>query len=244
MPRRTPTRRLGVCVISSPALALEELARPLAQKYFRSRTLRFDELRAGEPDRAGALQQNASAAEAVVPRADAYILDAHAPRPINESRIADLFAAHSAARVLIVAEKFSEAEALGFLRIGVRGLLTYKESRAQLPAAVRAVTGGGYWVPRAWLGKFVDSVVGTKGKAAPPAGRVAGARARMSRREQQVLDALLENLANKEIASRLNISERTVKFHVSNLLAKFGVRRRADLILLTFQSGSMPQATH
>jgi DNA-binding CsgD family transcriptional regulator len=57
----------------------------------------------------------------------------------------------------------------------------------------------------------------------------------LSRREREVLDSLLENLANKEIASRLNISERTVKFHVSNLLNKFGVRRRADLILLCFQ---------
>jgi len=62
-----------------------------------------------------------------------------------------------------------------------------------------------------------------------------GAVTNLSRREQEVLDALLENLANKEIASRLNIAERTVKFHVSNLLSKFGVRRRADLILLTFQ---------
>jgi DNA-binding NarL/FixJ family response regulator len=53
-----------------------------------------------------------------------------------------------------------------------------------------------------------------------------------------VLEGLLENLANKEIASRLNISERTVKFHVSNLLAKFNVRRRADLILLCYQQRS------
>jgi DNA-binding CsgD family transcriptional regulator len=50
-----------------------------------------------------------------------------------------------------------------------------------------------------------------------------------------VLNGLLENLANKEVADRLHISERTVKFHVSNLLAKFGVRRRADLILLCYQ---------
>jgi DNA-binding CsgD family transcriptional regulator len=50
-----------------------------------------------------------------------------------------------------------------------------------------------------------------------------------------VLSGLLENLANKEVADRLHISERTVKFHVSNLLAKFGVRRRADLILLCYQ---------
>jgi DNA-binding CsgD family transcriptional regulator len=37
------------------------------------------------------------------------------------------------------------------------------------------------------------------------------------------------------VGDRLHISERTVKFHVSNLLAKFGVRRRADLILLCYQ---------
>jgi DNA-binding CsgD family transcriptional regulator len=46
-----------------------------------------------------------------------------------------------------------------------------------------------------------------------------------------VLEALLENLSNKEIADRLHISERTAKFHVSNLLAKFRLRRRQDLIL-------------
>ena len=65
--------------------------------------------------------------------------------------------------------------------------------------------------------------------------------AELSRREQEVLDSLLENLANKEIGSKLNISERTVKFHVSNLLSKFGVRRRADLILLCYQKrGAKP----
>jgi DNA-binding NarL/FixJ family response regulator len=55
----------------------------------------------------------------------------------------------------------------------------------------------------------------------------------LSRREKEVLELLLENLSNKEIASELNISSRTAKFHVSNLLSKHGVRRRADLILLT-----------
>jgi DNA-binding NarL/FixJ family response regulator len=50
-----------------------------------------------------------------------------------------------------------------------------------------------------------------------------------------VLEAVLDSLSNKEIATRFNISERTVKFHVSNLLAKYSVRRRADLILQSFQ---------
>jgi hypothetical protein len=44
-----------------------------------------------------------------------------------------------------------------------------------------------------------------------------------------VLDAVLCNRANKEIASKLNITVRTVKFHISSLLSKFGVESRAEL---------------
>jgi DNA-binding CsgD family transcriptional regulator len=50
-----------------------------------------------------------------------------------------------------------------------------------------------------------------------------------------VLDLLLENLSNKEIAGKLKIAEPTAKFHVSNVLTKFGVHRRADLIVLCYQ---------
>ena len=49
-------------------------------------------------------------------------------------------------------------------------------------------------------------------------------------REREVLNGILENLSNKEIASRLNLAVRTIKFHVSSLLAKFGVRDRVGLI--------------
>jgi DNA-binding NarL/FixJ family response regulator len=53
---------------------------------------------------------------------------------------------------------------------------------------------------------------------------------RLTRREEEVLDGVLRSLANKEIASLLNLSERTVKFHVSSLLAKFKVRSRMELL--------------
>jgi DNA-binding NarL/FixJ family response regulator len=93
------------------------------------------------------------------------------------------------------------------------------------------VASGGFWVPRSLLSEFVDAIINnSRGRRV----KIESA-AELSRREQEVLDSLLENLANKEIASKLNISERTVKFHVSNLLSKFGVRRRADLILLCYQ---------
>jgi DNA-binding CsgD family transcriptional regulator len=52
---------------------------------------------------------------------------------------------------------------------------------------------------------------------------------RLTRREEDILDGLMRNLANKEIAASLNLTERTVKFHVSNLLSKFQVRGRTEL---------------
>lgn len=61
------------------------------------------------------------------------------------------------------------------------------------------------------------------------AGRALGAGVKVSRREQEVLDCILQGLSNKEIAARLNVAERTVKFHVSSLLAKFGVTDRVAL---------------
>lgn len=61
------------------------------------------------------------------------------------------------------------------------------------------------------------------------AGRALGAGVKVSRREQEVLDCVLQGCANKEIASKLNVAERTVKFHVSSLLAKFGVSDRVAL---------------
>ena len=61
------------------------------------------------------------------------------------------------------------------------------------------------------------------------AGRALGAGVKVSRREQEVLECILQSLSNKEIAAKLNVAERTVKFHVSSLLAKFGVTDRVAL---------------
>jgi DNA-binding CsgD family transcriptional regulator len=80
-------------------------------------------------------------------------------------------------------------------------------------------------VPRASL---LDSVA-ERAQELLAAGRALGAGVKVSRREQEVLDCVLQGCANKEIASKLNVAERTVKFHVSSLLAKFGVADRVAL---------------
>ena len=61
-------------------------------------------------------------------------------------------------------------------------------------------------------------------------GHSAKSSVRLTRREEEVLDGVLRSFANKEIATQLNLSERTVKFHVSSLLAKFKVRSRMELL--------------
>ena len=62
----------------------------------------------------------------------------------------------------------------------------------------------------------------------------------LSRRQAEVLEGLNEGLANKEIANKLNISERAVKFHVSNLFTKFKVNSRIQLMRLRLWA-SAPQ---
>jgi len=51
----------------------------------------------------------------------------------------------------------------------------------------------------------------------------------LSPRQREILHAVVCNRANKEIATKLNITVRTVKFHISSLLSKFGVDNRAEL---------------
>jgi DNA-binding NarL/FixJ family response regulator len=70
------------------------------------------------------------------------------------------------------------------------------------------------------------------------AGHSVKASVKLTRREEEVLGGILRSLANKEIACELNLSERTVKFHVSSLLSKFKVRGRMELM----REAASPQA--
>jgi two-component system, NarL family, response regulator YdfI len=52
----------------------------------------------------------------------------------------------------------------------------------------------------------------------------------LTRREREVLQMLAAGLANKEIATRLNISDHTVKFHVASILGKLGATTRTEAV--------------
>jgi DNA-binding NarL/FixJ family response regulator len=53
----------------------------------------------------------------------------------------------------------------------------------------------------------------------------------LTARESQVLQLLFRRLTNRDIAYQLNISERTAKFHVSNVVNKLGLQNRRNLLV-------------
>jgi len=210
---------LQVCLLSPHPLVLSEFERVLSNPAFKLISRHLESTLG--PD----------LRHLQVPKAIVYVVDAHVARPAAGALISNILDHHTEARIIVVAEKFDAAESYSLLQMGAKGLLSYTEAREQLPRALPLVAAGGFWVPRAVLSGFVDSILGGSHSRRLKADTSAD----LSPREQEVLNSLLENLANKEIGNKLNISERTVKFHVSNLLGKFGVRRRADLILLCYQ---------
>lgn len=139
----------------------------------------------------------------------------------------------SGLHLLVLLPKLDDAIAYPLLRLGVKGLLLYDLAPRELARAASQVASGAYWVPRDLLTRFVESILPELSGC-----KSLDSEVDISRRERDVLDLLLDNLSNKEIASKLFVTERTVKFHVSNLLSKFKVQRRADLIVLWMQRNS------
>jgi len=209
---KKPVARKTVCVLSSHPFVLRELALVLTPDRFRLQVRRV----AASP-----LQESDWSS-----RAPLYVVDAQLPQPTTETLISTIARRFPRSRILVVSDRFREAEAFGLLRLGVKGLVPYSDLRKKLPLAIDTVATGGFWAPRSLLSRFFDTLVASS-RGRPQSGLSAS----ITGREREVLGTLLDNLSNKQIAERLHISERTVKFHVSNLLAKFQLPRRQDLIL-------------
>ena len=209
----------AICLLSGHPVALEGFERVLASLECSVQTVRLES------------QVPFDVTKLKIPVVPIYVVDSMTSPRATEALVMAIREQIEQAKVLVLADSFDEATSFTLLRLGIKGMIRYAETDSQLPRAVRSISSGGYWVSRALLSRFVDLMLGEirmPPEFTPPAG--------LSPREHEVLGALLKNLANKEIGSQLNISERTVKFHVSNLLQKFGVHRRADLILMCYQN--------
>ena len=106
--------------------------------------------------------------------------------------------------------------------IGVAGYVTTSGSADELVAAARGVAARRGRVPARRGGGPGPSRGGLANQRREPAGD-----ARLTLREREILRLIDDGLSNKEIAQRLSLQTKTVKNHVSNILAKLGVANRA-----------------
>lgn len=212
-PRRARSDHVTICILANHPYLLGQLAEDLSKAGLSAKTICLKNVFTED---IGQLS---------IPDASVYVVDAHDPFAALLTRA--LLNRFPKSGAIVVAKKFTDEIAFPFLELGARGLVSYADTHEYLAGAVRTVERGEYWISDRQLSRFTDSIVRNHRRRLATANRY-----RLSRREREVLQGLVENLSNKEIASRLNISEHTVKFHVSNLLAKFKVPRRGDLVKL------------
>jgi DNA-binding CsgD family transcriptional regulator len=121
--------------------------------------------------------------------------------------------------ILILADELKiEKEELRLVYLGVRGIVPITNLEKDLIPAVGSLMEGGLWLRRATLSEHLMRTGGGLNAC------------NFSVREEQIFAFLINGSSNKEIGNTLGISDRTVKFHVSNILRKFKVKNRRELL--------------
>jgi DNA-binding NarL/FixJ family response regulator len=131
--------------------------------------------------------------------------------------------------VLLLTNKPEEAARLADLPVW--GVLPLEASAEEISAALHAL-GEGLWVGSP---AFASSLLERHPSPVIEAGEPVSDP--LTQRELEVLQLAAEGMANKQIALALNISEHTVKFHLSSLYAKLGVTSRTEAIRAGVRQG-------
>lgn len=119
---------------------------------------------------------------------------------------------------------------------GVSAIVSSDEPPEHLADGLRAAAAGGIYVSPN-LARSMTDILSTVRLRDPGFQLLAK---RLTPREIEVLNLVTQGRPNQEIAARLNVTERTIKFHVSSILAKLAVRSRAELIALVANIADLP----
>jgi DNA-binding NarL/FixJ family response regulator len=138
-------------------------------------------------------------------------------------RIGDVLLAHPKTRVIMVTASEDESDIAEAIEAGVSGYVLKGTTGPEMRRIIRSVHAGENFIPQTLLGRLL-TVLKDKAGEAQQLDRVAN----LSRQEIQTLQHLALGLNNREIGVRLGVTERTVKFHLSNIFAKLGVRNRVE----------------
>lgn len=139
----------------------------------------------------------------------------------------------STTRVLVLTTFELDEYVFEALRVGASGFLVKDTEPADLVKAVRAVAAGDAQLSPSVTRRLIEHVaVGAK-----PLPHERPDIARLTEREREIVTLVGEGLSNDEIAVRLVVSPATAKTHVSRSMVKLGVRDRAQLVVLAYESG-------
>lgn len=135
-------------------------------------------------------------------------------------------------KVIILTVSSAHRDLVEAVRFGATGYLTKDLTPDALLRSIRGALDGDLAMPR----KLAAEVVATLARASRPSGE-SGGLPRLTDRETEVLRMISDGLTDRETASALRISIRTVETHVSNVLHKLGVRSRSEAARLYRERG-------
>ena len=189
---------------------------------------------ADDIEQAGEAADGAEAVQLVGELApDVVLMDLRMPNMDGIEAIKQIKARYPTVEIVILTTYNDDEYIIRGLRAGARGYLLKDSDRQALFDTIRAAARGESLLPST----IVDKVVAQLAAPQPaPSGDLSG-------REQQVLAMLAQGAANKEIALQLNISERTVKAHVTSIFNKLGVNSRTEAAVMAVRQGLLPSGS-
>jgi DNA-binding NarL/FixJ family response regulator len=159
---------------------------------------------------------------------DVMLLDMEMPELDGLEALRRIRASRPDAKVIIFTVFDTDERIVGAVQAGAQGYLLKGVPREEIFNAIRVVSAGGSLLQPVVASKLLRHLSGDRaGDALDP----------MTDREMEVLRLMAQGRANKDIATALDISERTVKFHVSSILSKLGATNRTEAVALAAQHG-------
>jgi DNA-binding NarL/FixJ family response regulator len=169
----------------------------------------------------GAAADGAEAIELVEStQPDVVVMDLRMPRMDGVEATRRIRERFPSTQVVVLTTYSDDESVLAALAVGAIGFLTKDASRDEIRLALEAAAAGHAHLDPAAHAALVAA-------AGSPAGPPPGS---LTRREVEVLALIGEGLSNREIATRLFVSEATVKTHVNRIFAKTGSRDRAQAV--------------
>jgi DNA-binding NarL/FixJ family response regulator len=163
---------------------------------------------------------------------DVLLLDLAMPRQPGLDALRELTAAAAPVRTILLTVAIEKSQLVEALQLGARGVVLKETSTELLLKSIRSVVAGQYWVGR----EAVTDLVRVLRDLIPQAGEEAKKKAfGLTPRELEIVSAIVLGFTNRDVARKFNISEDTVKHHLTNIFDKVGVSNRLELALFAIE---------